>query len=65
MTLNPQFLTDKKGKKVAVQLSVKEFEFLIEELEMKEDIALYEKVKADKNESYLPLSDYLKKRKKK
>ena len=65
MTLNPQFLTDKKGKKVAVQLSVKEFEFLIEELEMKEDIAMYEKVKADKNESYLPLSDYLNKRKKK
>ena len=65
MTLNPQFLTDKKGKKVAVQLSVKEFEFLIEELETKEDIALYEKVKADKNESYMPLSDYLKKRKKK
>ena len=65
MTLNPQFLTDKKGKKVAVQLSVKEYEFLIEELEMKEDIALYERVKADKNESYMPLTDYLKKRKKK
>jgi len=49
----------------AVQLSVKEYTFLIEELEMKEDIALYEKVKADKNESYMPLTDYLKKRKKK
>ena len=65
MTLNPQFLTDKKGKKVAVQLSVKEYKFLIEELEMKDDIALYEKVKSDKNESYMPLTDYLKKRKKK
>lgn len=65
MTLNPQFVTDKKGKKTAVQLSVKEYEYLIEELEMKEDIALYEKVKADKTESYMPLKDYLKKRKKK
>ena len=65
MTLNPQFLTDKKGRKVAVQLSVKEYEFLIEELEMKEDIAMYKKVKADKNENYMPLTDYLKKRKKK
>ncbi|HMK26352.1 MAG TPA: hypothetical protein VK483_10005 [Chitinophagaceae bacterium] len=65
MTLNPQFVTDKKGKKLAVQLSVKEYKFIIEELEMKEDIALYEKVKADKNESYLPLAVYLKKRKKK
>ena len=47
MTLNPQFVTDKKGKKTAVQLSLKEFEYLIEELELKEDIAVYEKVKAD------------------
>jgi PHD/YefM family antitoxin component YafN of YafNO toxin-antitoxin module len=65
MTLNPQFVTDKKGRKTAVQLSVKEYEYLIEELEMKEDIALYEKVKADKKESYMPLKDYLKKGKKK
>ncbi len=65
MTLNPQFVTDGKGKKVAVQISVKEYEFLIEELEMKEDIALYKKVKADKNESYMPLPEYLKNRKKK
>jgi PHD/YefM family antitoxin component YafN of YafNO toxin-antitoxin module len=65
MTLNPQFVTDKAGKKVAVQLSVKEYEFLIEELEMKEDIALFEKVKRDKKETYLPLKDYLKKKNKK
>jgi hypothetical protein len=32
---------------------------------MKEDIALFEKVKANKKESYMPLKDYLKKRKKK
>ena len=62
MTLNPQFVTDKKGRKMAVQLSVKEYEYLIEELEMKEDIVLYKKVKADKKESYMPLNDYLKKR---
>ena len=65
MTLNPQFVTDKKGKKKAVQLSLKEYEYLIEELEMKEDIVLYERVKADKKESYLPLKEYLKKRNKK
>jgi len=65
MTLNPQFVTDKKGNTMGVQLSLKEYEYLIEELEMKEDVALYRKVKADKNESYMPLTDYLKKRKKK
>ena len=64
MTLNPHFVTDKKSKMTIVQLSLKEYEYLIEELEMKEDIALYEKVKADKNENYMPLADYLKKRKK-
>lgn len=47
MTLNPQFVTDKKGRKTAVQLSLKEYEYLIEELELKEDIAVYEKIKAD------------------
>ena len=65
MTVNPQFITDKKGKKTVVQLSLKEYEYLIEELDMKEDIALYEKVKANKKESYLPLKEYLKKRDKK
>ena len=64
MTLKPQFVTDEKGKKIAVQLTVKEYEYLIEELEMKEDLALYKKVKADKKENYMPLADYLKKRKK-
>lgn len=64
MTLSPQFVLDKKGKKVAVQLSVKEYEYLIEELEMKEYIELYTKAKADKNESYMPLEKYLKRRKK-
>lgn len=65
MTLNPQFVTDSKGRKTAVQLSVKEYEYLLEELEMKEDIALYEKAKADKKEKFVPLKDYLQKRKKK
>ena len=63
MTLNPQFVMDKKGRRMAVQLSVKEYEYLIDELEMKEDIALYEKVKADTKENYMPLTEYLKKRK--
>ena len=43
MTLNPQYVTDKRGKKVAVQLSVKEYEFLLDELELKEDVKAYDK----------------------
>ena len=63
--MNPHFVTDRKGKKTAVQLSLKEYEYLIEELEMKEDIALYEKIKSDKKETYMPLKEYIKKRNKK
>ena len=48
-----------------MQLPLKEYEFLIEELEMKEDIALYEKVKADKKENYMPLKEYVRKKNKK
>ncbi|MDB5249044.1 MAG: hypothetical protein JWQ40_3438 [Segetibacter sp.] len=65
MTLQPHFVTDGKGKKLAVQLSVEEYEYLVENLEMKEDIVLYEKVKANEEESYIPLDEYLKKRQKK
>jgi PHD/YefM family antitoxin component YafN of YafNO toxin-antitoxin module len=43
MTLNPQYVTDKRGKKVAVQLSVKEYAYLLDELELKEDVKAYDK----------------------
>jgi hypothetical protein len=46
-----------KGKKLAGLLSVNLYEYLIDELEMKEDIALYKKVKADKKENYIPLQN--------
>lgn len=62
MTMNPLYVTDKNGKKNAVQLSIKEYEYLIEELEMKEDIAEYKKVKANKKETNTPLMEYIKKR---
>lgn len=65
MTLQPRFVTDSKGKKLAVQLSVEEYKYLIENLEMKEDVALYEKVKSNSDETYMPLKDYVVKRKKK
>jgi hypothetical protein len=32
---------------------------------MKEDIAMYEKVKADSREAYMPLAEYLEQRRKK
>jgi PHD/YefM family antitoxin component YafN of YafNO toxin-antitoxin module len=46
MKINPRFITDINGKKTAVQLSLKEFEYLIEELELKDDIGVFEKIKS-------------------
>jgi hypothetical protein len=63
MKLNPQFVIDNKGKLTAIQLSVKEYEYVVEELEMKKDTILFEKVKSDKKESYVLLKEYLKSRK--
>ncbi|MEI7803170.1 MAG: hypothetical protein WCI97_11020 [Bacteroidota bacterium] len=62
-TTNAQFITDDKGKKQAVILSMKEYKKIVEELEELEDIKLYDEVK-NKNEKSIPFSEYLKKRNK-
>jgi len=51
MTLHPKFITDKKGKKNAVVLPIKEYNLLLEELEELEDIRLYDEAKANKSPS--------------
>ncbi|EKR65420.1 toxin-antitoxin system, antitoxin component, PHD family [Leptospira weilii str. 2006001853] len=62
--IHPQFITDDKGKKLSVVLSIKEFKTLLEDSEELEDIRLYDEVKA-KNEKSTPLSEYIKSRKNK
>lgn len=59
----PRFITDANGKKISVVLPIKEYEHMLELLEEKEDIRLYDEVKARK-EKTIPLDDYLEKRKK-
>ena len=58
-----RFITDANGKKISVVLPIKEYEHMLELLEEKEDIRLYDEVKARK-EKTIPLDDYLEKRKK-
>ncbi|TGK14149.1 hypothetical protein EHO60_02040 [Leptospira fletcheri] len=60
--IHPQFITDEKGKKLSVVLSIKEYKTLLENSEELEDIKLYDAVKA-KNEKPTPLTDYLRSRK--
>ena len=43
-----QYITDDEGNKVAVILPIKKYKKLLEDLEMKEDVALYDKAKKRK-----------------
>lgn len=46
---NPQFITNKKGKKLPVVLSMKDYERILADLEELEDIRLYDEAKKTKD----------------
>lgn len=58
ITLHPQFVTDEKGLRIAVQLPADEFAQVIEELEMNDDVAAYDRAKVAGGDP-LPFEDYL------
>jgi PHD/YefM family antitoxin component YafN of YafNO toxin-antitoxin module len=60
----PRYITDKKGKKLSVVISIDEYNQMIEELEELEDIRLYDAVKAKKEKS-IPFEQYLQQRSRK
>ena len=60
----PQYITDKKGKKLSVVLSITQYNQILEELEELEDIRQYDAVKARK-EKTIPFKQYLQRRQKK
>ena len=60
----PQYITDKKGKKLSVVISMDQYKKMIEELEELEDIRMYDAVKARK-EKTIPFTQYLQRRRKK
>lgn len=64
-TLNPQYITDKNGKKTAVILKIKEYQKILEELEDIEDVALYDEAKKEDDGTRIELRKYLSDRKKK
>ena len=59
----PQFVTDIKGKKTGVFLSMKDYKKLMEEVEELEDIKAYDKAKK-RNEKTTPLREAINFRKK-
>lgn len=56
--LHPQFIKDDLGNNTFVVLSANEFDSLIENIEDKEDIKLFDSVIADPNTTYTRLEDF-------
>ncbi len=59
LTLHPNYITDKTGKKISVVIPIKDFEAIMEELEELEDIKLYDEAKNSNEPSY-PIDDAFK-----
>ncbi|HAP01229.1 MAG TPA: hypothetical protein DCQ93_04815 [Bacteroidetes bacterium] len=60
-TISTQFITDGKGNKQSVIISMKDYKKILDELEELEDIRMYDEVKS-RNEKSIPFDEYLKKR---
>ena len=56
MITRERYITNSKGKKISVILPIKEYEYLLEELEEQEDVRLYDEAKRSKPE-YLPAEE--------
>ena len=56
LTINPLYITDKKGNRISVVIPVTEFETIMEELDELDDIKLYDEAKSD-NEPSIPIDE--------
>ncbi|SHG88711.1 hypothetical protein SAMN05444372_11170 [Flavobacterium micromati] len=61
--METQFLTDERGNRTAVVLSIKKYNKLIEELEDLEDVRLYDEAKREDDGYRISFEDYMKTRK--
>jgi hypothetical protein len=59
LTLHPQYITDKAGKKISVAIPMKDFKAIMEELEELEDIKRYDEAKKS-NEPSIPIDEAFK-----
>ena len=58
--MKPQFVTNTKGKNVAVLIPLKEYYKILEELDELNCIRSYDKVKAKKNIKFIPAASMFK-----
>jgi PHD/YefM family antitoxin component YafN of YafNO toxin-antitoxin module len=59
LTLHPQYIIDKAGKKISVVIPMKDFKAIMEELEELEDIKRYDEAKKS-NEPSIPIDEAFK-----
>lgn len=59
LIVQPQYITDKTGKKISVVLSMEDFKAIMEELEDLEDIKLYDDARKA-NEASIPVDEAFK-----
>jgi hypothetical protein len=57
--MQPQFITDTKGKKISAVLPIKDYEMILEQLDELACIKEYDKAKARKNQQFIPLKEAL------
>lgn len=57
--MQPQFITDTKGKKISAVLAIRDYEMILEQLDELACIKEYDKVKARKNRQFIPLKEAL------
>jgi hypothetical protein len=55
--MRTQFITDDHGKKIAVILSMKDYQKMLEELEDIEDVRLYDNAKKNDTGERIPMED--------
>ena len=57
--MQPQFITDTKGKKISAVLPIKDYEIILEQLDELACIKEYDKAKAKKNQQFISLKEAL------
>lgn len=63
--IHPQFITDSEGNRISVVLPMEEYKALLEELDMADDIRLYDEAKKNDNGERILFLDYVKSREEK
>jgi len=64
-TIHPQFITDDKGNRISVVLPLEEYQAILEELDMADDIRLFDEAMKDDDGERIPFEEYVNMREKK